>query len=113
VVTRNGGPSESLYDQETGQEFGILVDPTDPRDIAAGLLRLVGPENEWQAFHEAGQRRVLDRYTWEQTAAGYLRVLERTQAAHLPIPDYFWDPKPENEPALGSLGSVWSPDQAP
>jgi sucrose-phosphate synthase len=108
VVTRNGGPSESLYDKHTGQEFGILVDPTDPRDIAAGLLRLVGPANEWQGFHEAGQQRVLDRYTWEQTAAGYLQVLERVLGGRLPIPDYFWDPEPENEPSLGSLASVWS-----
>jgi sucrose-phosphate synthase len=113
VVTRNGGPSESLYDRETGREFGILVDPTDPQDIAAGLLRLVGPANEWQALHKAGRERVLDRYTWEQTAAGYLRVLERVLAARLPIPDYFWDPKPETEPSLGSLASIWSSGERP
>jgi sucrose-phosphate synthase len=107
VVTQNGGPSESLYDEETGREFGILVDPTDPQDVAAGLLRLVGPGNEWQAFHAAGQQRVLERYTWEQTAAGYLRVLEGMLAGHLSIPAYFWDPKLENEPSLGSLASVW------
>ena len=111
VVTQNGGPSESLYDGETGREFGVLVDPTDPQDIAAGLLRLVGPGNEWQEFHQEGRQRVLDRYTWEQTAAGYLQALERVLAARLPIPAYFWDPKPENEPSLGSLARTWAPDK--
>ena len=107
VVTQNGGPSESLRDEETGQEFGVLVDPTDVQDIAAGLLRLVGPGNEWQAFHGAGQQRVLDRYTWERTATGYEGVIEELLAARLPIPAYFLDPKPENEPSLSSLGSIW------
>jgi sucrose-phosphate synthase len=107
VVTQNGGPSESLYDRETGHEFGVLVDPTDPQDIAEGLLRLVGPAGEWKTFQDAGRRRVLDRYTWEQTAAGYLRALEEMLAAHLPIPAYFRDPKPENEASLGSLASIW------
>jgi sucrose-phosphate synthase len=109
VVTRNGGPSESLYDRETGREFGVLVDPTDPQDIAAGLLRLVGPNNEWKAFHEAGRRRVLDRYTWERTASAYEQVLEDLLAGQLPIPAYFWDPKPRNAPSLESLASVWPP----
>jgi sucrose-phosphate synthase len=108
VVTQNGGPSESLRDEETGQEFGVLVDPTDAQDIAAGLLRLVGPGNEWQAYHNAGRQRVLDRYTWEQTAMGYERVIEQVLAAHLPIPAYFRDPKPENEPSLSSLGNIWA-----
>ncbi len=73
AVTRNGGPSESLREGE--QEFGVLVNPTDPGDIAAGLLRLVGPGKEWDYFHRAGRQRVLDRYTWERTAQGYLDVL--------------------------------------
>lgn len=107
VVTRNGGPSESLYDEETGREFGVLVDPNDPQDIAAGLLRLLGPDNAWQTFHQAGRQRVLDRYTWERTAAGYLQVLEGMRPAQLPIPAYFTDPRTDNDPSLGSLARVW------
>src|SRR5829696_3579054 len=38
VVTKNGGPSESL--REGDQEYGILVDPTDPEDVGAGLHSL-------------------------------------------------------------------------
>ena len=111
VVTRHGGPAESMV--EDGQEFGVLVDPTDPADIAAGLLRLVGPGNEWDAFQRAGRQRVLDRYTWERTAAGYLAVIEgmlagpEPSAAPPPIPAYFWEPTPEHDPGLASLAAVW------
>jgi sucrose-phosphate synthase len=112
VVTRNGGPSESLHDRDTGREFGVLVEPTDPGGIAAGLLRLVGPEDEWQAFQEAGRQRVLSHYTWEQTAAGYLTVLQALQSdaisPGLPIPRYFTEPSPETDPTVeGHLVPVW------
>jgi sucrose-phosphate synthase len=35
VVTKNGGPSESL--REGDEEYGVLVDPGDPEEVAAGL----------------------------------------------------------------------------
>jgi sucrose-phosphate synthase len=71
VVTRNGGPRESLRDQ--GGEYGVLVDPEDPGDIARGLLELARDESRRQEMQGRGRRRVLDRYTWERTAQGYLR----------------------------------------
>jgi len=115
VVTRNGGPSESLYDADGGREYdagggreyGVLVDPTDPADVAAGLLRLVGTDNEWDALHEAGRERVLSRYTWERTAAGYMAVIESMLADRIPIPGYFWKPGPENDLSPETLEGVW------
>lgn len=107
AVTRRGGPSESLYEDTTGREYGVLVEPTDPGDIAAGLLRLVGHDNQWQTFQQAGRERVLTRYTWERTATSYLAVIEGMLAQRLPIPSYFWDPQPEQEPTLESLGKIW------
>lgn len=89
VATRNGGPVESLRDD--AHEYGVLVDPTDPQDIAAGLLRALGPE--WEELAQSGRGRVLDRYTWERTAQGYLAALERARLADRPwrllLPDYF------------------------
>ncbi len=89
VATRNGGPVESLRDD--AHEYGVLVDPTDPGDIAAGLLRALGPE--WEELARSGRGRVLDRYTWERTAQGYLAALERARLTdrprQLPVPDYF------------------------
>ncbi|MDH3607226.1 MAG: glycosyltransferase [Acidimicrobiia bacterium] len=77
VVTANGGPSESLRD-ENG-EYGVLVDPADPADIAAGLERALGPE--WPTLAAAGRQRVHDRYTWDRTAAGYVTAIDRAIAA--------------------------------
>ncbi len=111
VVTRHGGPSESLFDERTGEEFGVLVEPSDPDDIAVGLLRLVGPQSEWAALREKGRERVLSRYTWERTAASYLKVIEQVLTRRLPIPPYFTDPGPSTDltldwPPLAEAGGV-------
>lgn len=75
VVTRNGGPRESLRDE--GGAYGILVDPEDPADIARGMLELSSDESRRQEMQRRGRRRVLDRYTWERTARGYLAEFSR------------------------------------
>ncbi|MCK5316575.1 MAG: glycosyltransferase, partial [Anaerolineales bacterium] len=108
IVTKNGGPSESM--REGNREFGVLVDPLDPGDIAKGILRLVGSNNEWGYFHKRGKRRVFDRYTWEKTASGYLAVLMNLMSLDthkMIIPKYFMDPHPENEILLESFTSTW------
>ena len=113
VVTRNGGPSESLFDGQ--RAYGVLVDPESPADIAAGLLRLLGDRQNWQAFADRGYRRVLERYTWPRTAIGYLEAINDRLAATsgaqrgpwLPFPPYFRDPKPENEPTLAELARLY------
>jgi sucrose-phosphate synthase len=114
VVTQNGGPSESLRDLVTGREFGVLVDPADPSDIAAGLLRLVGPGNEWEAFHQAGRERVLAKYTWDRTAEGYQAAIESLVARQpgklVAIPAYFSEPSPNNETQLDPLEDLWGKD---
>jgi sucrose-phosphate synthase len=115
VVTKNGGPSESLYDARSGQEYGVLVDPADPQDIARGLLKVLADPIMWRTYHEAGIQRVYDRYTWRQTAEGYLGVvksmLARRQAdplrPRLSIPEYFKKPSPENEIILKDLVQVY------
>jgi sucrose-phosphate synthase len=95
VVTNNGGPTESL--QEANQSFGVLVDPADPVDIARGLLTLLSSEKKWLEYQKAGKQRVFDRYTWERTAEGYLKVLEQILSDPArefgnPIPLFFTDP---------------------
>jgi sucrose-phosphate synthase len=76
VVTRNGGPAESLFDAQTQRKFGVLVDPANPQDIARGLLEALSPQKSWRAYQQAGLQRVISRYTWDRTAAGYLAELE-------------------------------------
>ena len=73
VVTKFGGPSESLRSGDG--EYGILVDPNDPVEVGAGLFSLIGNRDRWRRYAEAGYERVLSRYTWERTAEGYLAAI--------------------------------------
>ncbi len=73
VVTKYGGPSESMRSGE--EEYGILVDPANPEEVGAGLYRLVGSTERWRQYADAGYNRVLERYTWEKTAEGYLEAI--------------------------------------
>ncbi len=77
VVTRNGGPAESLFDAQTQTKFGVLVDPANPADIARGLLEALSPKKSWRAYQQAGLQRVISRYTWDRTAAGYAATLKQ------------------------------------
>ena len=114
VVTRNGGPAESLFDAETGRRFGVLVDPADPADIAHGLLAALSPLSEWKKLRDAGIERVVSRYTWARTAAGYLRAIERVRAqppwrGTMENPPYFLNPRPENRIPLSALAKLYDP----
>jgi sucrose-phosphate synthase len=110
VVTQNGGPSESM--REGKREFGVLVDPSDPEDIARGLLRALESEAAWKRLHEAGMQRVLSRYTWDRTAEGYLSTIESmlggaTYAGELPVPDYFEKATPDTDIPVSELAALY------
>jgi sucrose-phosphate synthase len=83
VATRNGGPSEIFEDGS-----GILVDPTDPRDIARGLNEALDNQSE---LARRARRRVLTTYTWHKTAENYLSVIQEAaslaRGAAAPVPE--------------------------
>ena len=117
VVTKNGGPSESL--REGDEEYGILVDPADPEDVAAGLYSLTANPDRWRRYAEAGYGRVLAKYTWERTAEGYLEAIEGrervpapeeefpTPSLRLEIPGYFTDPSSERGASVETLDELY------
>ncbi len=115
VVTRNGGPSESL--QEGGVAYGLLIDPSDPHDIAQALLKLLRDPETWQTFAARARQRVLSRYTWERTAQGYLTQIKailarppaQRQRPRLPIHPYFLNPTPQNDVSLDELRQLYFP----
>ncbi|MGF1470189.1 MAG: PfkB family carbohydrate kinase [Rubrobacteraceae bacterium] len=74
VVTKYGGPSESLRSGD--DEYGVLVDPSDAEEVSAGLYKVIGYEEEWEDYAEAGYNRVIEQYTWERTAERYLEAIE-------------------------------------
>ncbi|WDD36535.1 glycosyltransferase (plasmid) [Nostoc sp. UHCC 0926] len=113
IATKNGGPSESL--QQGNNEYGVLVDPEDPADIARGLERLLCDTQEWKYFAQAGQQRVLKMYTWESTAENYLTLLDsilsssetRPRADLLPIHPYFRNPESQTDVSLKELSNLY------
>jgi sucrose-phosphate synthase len=113
VVTQNGGPAESL--RESDEEYGMLVDPFDPADIARGLLRVLDDEATWRHYAEAGRRRVHDRYTWDSTARQFEQILIGLASEPpnppipkgLPIHRYFLQPTPENDIPLEELADLY------
>jgi sucrose-phosphate synthase len=113
VVTKFGGPSESL--REGDEEYGVLVDPGDPEETSAALFSLVSDRDRWQRYAEAGYRRVHACYVWRRTADGYLDLIEQAVAdpsarrpGHLlPIHPYFHDPCPENDVTHEELDDLY------
>ena len=68
VATRNGGSEEVI----TSDDYGLLVEPGDPDDLAEKIL--VGLDREWD-------REVIlayaERYTWENVAKEIVGVYEQ------------------------------------
>lgn len=101
VVTKNGGQKEIMEDDE----YGILIDPEDPKDIARGLNIIVGNKEIWKKYHDKAIYRVESKYTWDQTAKRYLKAMKKGLELEIPIdhsdiPDYFFLPDSDNEHKL-------------
>jgi len=112
VVTDKGGPSESMVEGSTS--FGVLVDPQDPHAIAEGLISVLASQATWQRYQRAGMQRVVDNYTWERTAEGYLEVFkgllkrQETAPGTLPIPPDFTTPGQADSITLDSFAEQLS-----
>ena len=112
IATENGGPEEIL--QEKDKQFGILVDPENPEDIAEGILQVVGDSEKWQEFHHAGRKRVKNKYTWKATAGNYYErlnnILNKPEVYQSDrkreIPEYFFTGENEEE-MINLLKSVY------
>jgi len=76
VATRVGGMTDSVLDRKTG----FLVDPSDPRSLADGILRAMRDPASARKYAIAGRQRMLASFTLRQTvddlAVLYQRKLE-------------------------------------
>ena len=55
---------------------GILVDVTDPRDIARGIFAATGELSAWQAISSAARRRAREIFSIERVIDEYLALYE-------------------------------------
>jgi glycosyltransferase involved in cell wall biosynthesis len=80
VATTGGALPEVIGSHE---ESGLLVPPNDPSALAVELLRALGDDQLRTRIGAAGRERVLERFTWRQTAVGtveqYRALLEERE----------------------------------
>jgi phosphatidylinositol alpha-1,6-mannosyltransferase len=70
VGGRSGGVPDAVRDGETG----ILVDPEDRADVAAGVTRLLGDEALRRRMGAAGRRAVETYYNWDRVSRDLMRI---------------------------------------
>jgi len=63
VATRVGGMVDTVRDRETG----LLVNPSDPEDLARAILELLREPQYAKALGAAGRKLMLERFTLERT----------------------------------------------
>lgn len=73
VSVNEGGVREIIVDGETG----ALV-PADASSLADASVALLRDRARREAMGEAARRRVLQKYSWEEGARTFLRVVEKT-----------------------------------
>lgn len=101
VATEYGGPSEIL---ENGKH-GILVNPNKIDSMKGGLEKLL-PDRTWEKFSIKGLEGIKEKFTWNSTANGYLKLFKRIKKEGLydkkdyDIPEYFIDSENCNDEKL-------------
>jgi sucrose-phosphate synthase len=73
VATADGGPRDIVG----ACENGVLVDPLDTADIAAGLEAVLSDAEAWQRRSRRGIAGVARHYTWDAHVARYLTHVKR------------------------------------
>lgn len=71
VAGRSGGAPEAVADDKTG----YLVDPTDPDEVAAALIRLLEHPEVGEDLGAAGRRRVEEDFSWDRVVAEFADVV--------------------------------------
>ncbi|HKC38850.1 MAG TPA: glycosyltransferase family 4 protein [Gemmatimonadales bacterium] len=70
VGGRSGGVPDAVRDGETG----ILVDPDDPRAVAAGINRLLADPERRERLGAAGRKAVESYYNWDRVVRDLIEI---------------------------------------
>lgn len=73
IATRDGGPQDIVKNCENG----ILVNPSDSKDIAGAIKKILTDENTWDSYSMNGVIRIREHYTWEAHVVKYLGLVQR------------------------------------
>ena len=73
VVTNVGGLVDAVRDQQTG----IVVRPSDPADLARGILELLQKPERAQALGRAGRQLMLQQFTMARTLSDLAGLYQR------------------------------------
>ncbi|MFH1223474.1 MAG: glycosyltransferase [Pseudomonadota bacterium] len=73
VVTTSTGCTAQLVNNGM---YGVLVEPTDPRSIANGLLSILSDENEWDRLSKKGHDFVVKNYAWSVISEKIEKILK-------------------------------------
>jgi len=79
ISTRAGALPEVVG--EDGKA-GFLVPPADPDNLAVALKRLLSDKQLGKRMGDTGRKRVLEHFSWQQTAINTVRVYEELLDAH-------------------------------
>lgn len=60
VATKDGGPTDIIANCDNG----ILIDPTDSREIASACKKILVDKDLWQRYSQNGINRVQRHYSW-------------------------------------------------
>jgi phosphatidylinositol alpha-1,6-mannosyltransferase len=75
VAGKSGGSPDAVVDGETG----LVIDGRDVARVVDSIAGLLGDPVAARAMGERGQRWVAEQWTWEQTVAALVRMLEWPQ----------------------------------
>ncbi|MDF1613577.1 HAD-IIB family hydrolase [Desulfurivibrio dismutans] len=89
VATEDGGPADIIANCENG----ILIDPTDSRQIAAACKSILVDRELWDKYSRNGIIGVRNHYSWESHCASTIEMYAQAQAA-VPKPEPAVDKKP-------------------
>ncbi|MDH3393028.1 MAG: HAD-IIB family hydrolase [Desulfobulbaceae bacterium] len=76
IATREGGPADIIGNCANG----ILVDPTDPKEISEALKKILVDKDLWERYSRNGINGVREHYAWETHCRKTLAELVEVKA---------------------------------
>ena len=93
-------------------DYLIFLDFLSAHELCSALVDLFTNPLQWENFAKIGYQRVVSKYSWKKTAAGYLEVITRADPNDqarglLRIHPYFSDPSPVNDITSAKLREIY------